>query len=240
MEAQHFQEGDLMDHTPSGAMTGGEVINLAGEAVFAMTDIAASAKGAVRRKGIAKVACDNTVGNVGDPVWWDTDGDPVGGTAGTGACTQTPSLGDFPMGSLAVETEAAHNHSYIRMNDYAMDPRVWPGKVHETKSDDYTLDAADNGKVIAMDTDAKAFTLPATVVGYEFILTNGGDDGEVLLKVSPNSSDKIMGPDTAGTNNKAQQNTKATAIKGDYIHLLGDGADGWFINARRGTWAEES
>ena len=89
-------------------------------------------------------------------------------------------------------------------------------------------------------TDAKVFTLPATVAGLEVIIVNDAADGEILMSVSPNANDKIMGPDIAGTDNKDQQNTKATANRGDYIWLVGDGADGWWIRERRGTWVEES
>ena len=51
---------------------------------------------------------------------------------------------------------------------------------------------------------------------------------------------KIMGADVAGTDNKDQINTKTTAIRGDWMHLVGDGSNGWYIVGKRGTWAEES
>ena len=121
--------------------------------------------------------------------------------------------------------------------DKFVDP--WEGYVREVGSIDLLLDIQDSGKVIFIDTDAKTFTLPATVVGYRYILANIGAYGTVICKVSPNSSDLIAGMNTAGANNKAQINTKATAQRGDFIELIGDGGDGWYIIKRKGVWAQE-
>lgn len=109
----------------------------------------------------------------------------------------------------------------------------------DTKSDNYTVDAADSGKIIDVDTDAKAITLPATVVGLVVTIRNAGADGTVALNVDPNANDKIQGVDLAGTDDKDLINTKATAKKGDFVTLLGDGADGWWVVAINGTWVLE-
>ena len=116
----------------------------------------------------------------------------------------------------------------------------YAGKVIDLKSANYTLDIQDNGKIIAVDTDAVVITLPATVVGYKFSIMNVAAFGAALISLSPNAVDLIAGPDTAGTDNKDQQNTKATSKRGDSITVLGDGANGWFIQDRVGTWAEEA
>lgn len=109
----------------------------------------------------------------------------------------------------------------------------------ETLSADTTLAEADVGKIIDVDTDAKVLTLPATVVGMRFRIRNAGADGAVLVTVSPNAADKIMGVGITSADNKDLLNTKATAKKGDYIDLLGDGVNGWYVQELRGTWARE-
>jgi hypothetical protein len=115
-----------------------------------------------------------------------------------------------------------------------------PNKCRETKSANYTVDAQDSGKIIYVDTDAKTITLPATDAGLTLTLVNAGADGAVALTISPNSSDKIMGFDITAADDKDLVNTKATARRGDFVTLVGDGADGWFILGMRGTWARES
>lgn len=109
-----------------------------------------------------------------------------------------------------------------------------------TKSDNYTVLATDSGKIIDVDTDAKTITLPATVLGLTVTIRNAGADGAVAVTVSPAAADKIVGNGEAGVDNKDIVNTKATAKNGDYVTLVGDGADGWYIQAIKGTWAAEA
>lgn len=111
----------------------------------------------------------------------------------------------------------------------------------EALADNKTLDAQDVGKVFYITVDAKAVTLPATAAGLgPIVIMNGGADAAVAVNVSPNANDRIMGPDIAGDENKDQINTKATAKRGDFIVITGDGATGWYISKVRGTWAEEA
>lgn len=99
-----------------------------------------------------------------------------------------------------------------------------------------TLDAEDCGKLLLVQADAKTITLPATVVGYHYWIMNDMDDGDCLVTIDPNGSDNIEGIDYTGADGGAMTNTKATAIRGDYVKLIGDGADGWFVTECRGTW----
>ena len=110
----------------------------------------------------------------------------------------------------------------------------------EAVADNKTLDAQDVGKLFYVTADAKTITLPATAAGLgPIVIMNGGADAGVAVNVSPNANDKIMGPDVAGTDDKDQINTKATAKRGDFIVITGDGSVGWYISAKRGAWAEE-
>lgn len=84
--------GDNMheDYTPSGSdITGGVPLDLGGRAAVAFNDIADGVLGSVQVKGKFRVVQAAEVIGKGDGVWWDSDGDPVGGTAGTGAATST-------------------------------------------------------------------------------------------------------------------------------------------------------
>jgi hypothetical protein len=100
-----------------------------------------------------------------------------------------------------------------------------------------TLDEGDNGVVQIVTADAKTITLPSTVVGTSYTIVNGGADGTILVTVAPAAADKIMGNGFTSADNKAALNTKATAKRGDYIKLLGDGVNGWMVVAVQGTWA---
>lgn len=118
-----------------------------------------------------------------------------------------------------------------------LEPRA---PINETVSANKTLDAEDVGKWMEVNTDAVVITLPATAAGLVFRIRNVGADGAVGINVSPQALDKIMGPDIAGVDNKDLINTKATAKKGDYVILIADGVNGYFVLDINGTWAAEA
>ena len=242
MEAKIHKTGDVVDYTPASALTGGQVVQIDQDrAAVPDNDIAASELSTVRVKGIFEILAAAVLGNVGDVVGWDEDGDPVGGTAGSGAATTSLVDADFILGSLTAALTATDGKAYVALNEFAPDRPAWANRVHELKSDNYTVDVQDSGKVIHIATDAKTFTLPdcTTCFGLEVIIVNDGADAAVAVNISPAAADKIMGPDIAGTDDKDQINTKTTAKRGDYMHLRSEGTAGWWIIEKRGTWAEE-
>ena len=80
-------------------------------------------------------------------------------------------------------------------------------------------------------------TLPATVVGYRYTILNAADEA-VTITVSPNASDKIMGLGFTSADDKDAINTLGQA--GDFISLVGDGANGWVVDSYNGTWARQT
>lgn len=113
--------------------------------------------------------------------------------------------------------------------------------VRETLSANKTLDAEDSGKVFFVDTDAFTITLPAIATGLDGVkIVNIGAFGAVLVTISPNASDMILGPDITGADDKDLLNTKATARRGDYVVLGGNDADGYSVLEMTGTWARQA
>ena len=116
----------------------------------------------------------------------------------------------------------------------------YAGKVKETLSAaTKTLDAQDTGKYMFVTVDS-VITLPATATALaDITLVCMGAFGTVQISADPNASDKIMGPDLAGTDNKDLINTKATAQRGDLVTLTAGHADGYVVNRIKGVWASE-
>jgi len=95
-QARRISEGRYIDYTPSTAVDAGDVVVLGDNLVcIATSDIAASALGALATDGVYDVVI--TSGNVseGDALYWDADGNPQGGTAGSGAASSTAGVGPF-------------------------------------------------------------------------------------------------------------------------------------------------
>lgn len=107
-----------------------------------------------------------------------------------------------------------------------------------TKTTAYTVTAADSGLIIKV-TGTTTITLPATALGIKVRIFNANADG-VAITVSPNSADKIVGNGFTAADDKDAINTAATAKYGDFIDLLGDGVDGWYIQSIKGTWARQA
>ena len=155
----------------------------------------------------------------------------------------------------AVITFSAPSNSYVGVisryvSATEMEVEFRPGEVDEhgkdlnrvLKIDDYTTDAADNGKIIYLGTDAKTITLIATVAGYRVKVVNIGGDAVAGIMVDFNAADLNLGGcgKAAGGDGKKLTNTKTTAKRGDYLEFIGDGSAGWNLVGMRGTWAQES
>lgn len=115
--------------------------------------------------------------------------------------------------------------------------------VRETLSGTKTFDAEDSGKLFCVDADGDddALTLPAVATGLDGIAIMAvGAFGTTKVKIDPAAADMILGPDITGADNKDLILTKATQRRGDFVILGGNDADGYSVQAMRGTWAREA
>ena len=115
----------------------------------------------------------------------------------------------------------------------------WGDNYVETVTESKTLGYGDSGKIFLVGTDALVITLPATKAGVRYTFVNSGDDDAVLITVSPNASDKIMGTIAAVSMSASDDGdlTKSGANKGDWCTIVGDGNEGWYIIGGDGVWA---
>jgi hypothetical protein len=241
-EAKNHGIGEVIDYTPSSAMTAGQVFKLGGRAAFPINDIAASKQGSVQVAGHAKFRAAAVVGNVGDNAWWDDDGNPYGGTAGSGCLTTNAAVGNIWLGILTAALAATDGVATVALNVANPELPAWGNRTHVKKTADYTADATDFGGVIHCDgggetDDIIVITLPATVAGAEITVQNDGADGTSQITIETNASDKILSP-TALDDGDTLDNTLATAIRGDFVTFIGDGAAGWVRKDNRGVWAD--
>lgn len=88
-QATLVQEGCAVDYTPSSAVVSGQVVIQGSLVGVATAPIAADALGAIETEGVFDVAKATGAITAGALTYWDADGDPIGGTAGSGAATAT-------------------------------------------------------------------------------------------------------------------------------------------------------
>lgn len=93
---RYVQEGLVVPHTPSSAVTAGQVVVQNKLVGVAKSDIEATRRGNLAVSGVFEGPKDSSnVTAVGTPLFWDADGSPVGGTALSGALTTTATGNTF-------------------------------------------------------------------------------------------------------------------------------------------------
>lgn len=161
----------------------------------------------------------------------------LAGTTVTSTATELNALAS--QGAVAADFAKLHaiTESAAQLNRAA----VPTGTMVLNKTANYTLALGDNGLVVTCSTDGVVFTLPATVVGYTFTIMNLAAAGAAGISLSPDADDRIVGLGlNTVTDDKDFINTKATAKPGDYITVVADGVNGWFVVSSKGTWAREA
>ena len=108
-EAIYRKEPGVLDHTPSSALSAGEVIALDDDrAAIAVADIAADALGSVYTEGVFDVTTASaTEFAAGDEVYWDVSADLaiLAASAATGDIRMGPALAASGSGETTVRVD---------------------------------------------------------------------------------------------------------------------------------------
>ena len=113
------------------------------------------------------------------------------------------------------------------------------------------ISEADLGNDHNVATDALTIGIPLITsgnLGSTIFFRNTGADAAVKLVISPKNTNKIIGSITlsasvfsaSGVLDKDVINTKATALKGDWIALRAVSLTEWYIIGGQGIWASEA
>jgi predicted RecA/RadA family phage recombinase len=105
-QARRVASGMHIDYTPTTAKKAGDVVVQGSLVGIVEADIPANKLGSLATILLADVVKDSSnLSAVGTAIYWDADGDPVGGEAGTGAFTSTATGNTFA--GWCVETAGA-------------------------------------------------------------------------------------------------------------------------------------
>ncbi len=191
-------EGDSIDYTPVGAVTNGDVILLSTALVgIASRAIAAGELGAVDLEGVFTVPKDSSSVVIGTPLYWNATGNPVGGTASSGAFTSNSALGIF--GGWALAT-AGGSAGTVDMLLRSADDGATPQSFSAMQAAAVTVGGTAIGNANAVSygftrvtgaNNTAAVKLPAATAGAVCVLkslTSGS-----TLQVFPTVGDKING-----------------------------------------------
>ncbi|MCL4198991.1 MAG: DUF2190 family protein [Phycisphaerales bacterium] len=183
-QATFISQGNAIDYTPGSAVAAGQVVVQSTLPGFAHTPIAANALGSLGMAGIYDIVKVTGAIDAGVAVYWDANGDPVGGTAGTGALTTT-STGNAYLGKTvraAADTDATArvlvDHSVIGLQSTLTGAIPDPG-------DAGAIPVAQSGYVAIVTAGSETRTLAIpTFVGQELLLFIKTDGGTCVITVA--------------------------------------------------------
>ena len=89
MAKNFIHEGRVIPFTATADIVSGQVLAVGPLIGISMTDVANGAQGQMALEGVFEVPAAAAEITAGAAVYWDADGDPYGGTAGSGAATAT-------------------------------------------------------------------------------------------------------------------------------------------------------
>lgn len=114
-QAIRFSTGRALDYTAGGTpLLDGTVILNGRTPMVVSGDIPANTLGSVDDNGVWDIVKDSSTFAAGDPVYWNATGNPVVGTAGTGAASSSPSGANL-MGSVVPGGAAATGVATVRV-----------------------------------------------------------------------------------------------------------------------------
>lgn len=114
MQATFISEGCSIEHTPVSAVAAGAVVLVGTVPGIAKRPIAAGELGALHIDGVFAVVKKTGALTAGDAIYWDVDGDPVGGEAGSGAASGTAADGNL-MGFAAEDAGSSDETVAVKL-----------------------------------------------------------------------------------------------------------------------------
>lgn len=191
--AQTFQgllisKGATIDYTPTADTAAGQVVVVGSLVGVATTAISANVLGALHVEGVFDVVKANGAISAGAIVYWDADGNPQGGTAGTG-CATTTSGGNSRFGvTLEAAAETAETCRVLWVVPVAVTQVVTSAGAGTTEITDPgnagAIPVVTSGTVMLVSTEAGGETrtlADPAFVGQEITLTMLTDGGDIEI-----------------------------------------------------------
>jgi predicted RecA/RadA family phage recombinase len=212
-QAKFVQRGDAIDYTPVAAVAAGAVVVVGGHIGITKIPIAAGALGALAIRGLFDVVKANEQQADGAAIYWDADGNPYLGMAGTGCATTTAGGNTFMGFAVGVAGATAET---VRLDLIGV--AAITNTVHNALTADLAdpanagaIPVADSGKCDLVTTvgagETRTLAAP-TYVGQELLLSLKTDGGDCVI--------------TCATGlNQTGNNTITMGDAGDSILLVG-------------------
>lgn len=175
--------GRSIEYTPGSAVSAGDPIQIGSYLVgISPADIAASRKGSLDIDGLFLFRKATGALSRGDHIGWDSDGDPVDGTAGTGAATKTAASVNFWCGTVVKDAASGDATVLVALNAYG----VLAATVLNDENDNEVLTVTATGSAV------NHFNLANAATGNSPVIAAVGDDANIDLKLTPKGTGNVV------------------------------------------------
>lgn len=217
MQAIKKQCGESVDYMPAAAVTGGDVIVINGIVCVATRDIAANTLGSVDTAGVFDVSKITGAISNRDDVYWNPTGDPVGGTAGSGAATISFVAGCVYMGQAIAAAGSSDTTVRVALAGVRRKRRPVLAVTAAGSAQGDAAQLIEGFNVVTGADGTKGVILPTAVAG-----------GEVIVKGVTAGVLKIY-PATGGTINALSANAAISLASGAIpVILVASSATQWY------------
>lgn len=210
-KARIIHPGRAIDYTPGSAVAAGEVVVDGALVGVAPVAIAAGQLGSLEVGAVVDFVKANGAITRGAAVYWDADGNPQGGTAGTGAATTTASGNTFIGYPIAAAAETAE---VVRLQMGFVSSLTVHSPLSAQIADPGNggaIPVTNSGHVQIVTAGAETRTLAApTFVGQELLLCMKTDGGDCVITCA--TTFNATGNNTI-TMNDAGDNIRLQAIQ---------------------------
>lgn len=206
-----YSEGNALDYTPTTDKTAGDIVAVgSGRIGVAINDIAAGKLGALDVRGVHSLPKVNGAVNLWAFLYYDEDGNPQDGVAGTGALT-TVSGGNIPAGIAVAPAEAADARVYCLLFG---GPAI-TNTIHQALS--YAIADPGNAGAIPV-TDSGVCPLVTAGAETRTMDVPAYEGEEILLPFRTDGGDCVLA--VATTVNQAGNNRVTFNDAGDWIKFV--------------------
>ncbi|MBN2584866.1 MAG: DUF2190 family protein [Planctomycetes bacterium] len=219
MQARFIAVGERIDYIPSSAVAAGQVVVSGGHVAIAARAIAANTLGALVTRGLFDAVKVTGAISFLAALYWDADGDPLGGEAGTG-CFTTVSEGNTFAGFSSAAAAETDKTVKLLLASLGI-PGVTSTEHNQVTAtiadpgDAGAIPIANGGHVDIVTADAETRTLAApTYAGQMLLISLKTDGGDCVITC-------------ATTVNQTGNNTITLGDAGDAVLLVAktNGAD---------------
>ena len=183
-QSRFIQVGESIDYTPGADKAAGAVVVLGSMIGVAKTPIKSGVLGALAVRGIFDVVKANEEQAIGAALYWDADGDPYGGTAGSGCATTTADSNPFIGFAMATASATDETVRVLWSGPLALTNTVHNALTAElTDPDDAgAIPVTDSGHCDIVTAGAETRTLAApTYLGQMLLLSLKTDGGDCVI-----------------------------------------------------------